>query len=324
MILVSGGSGFVGRALVTELALRRRPVRILSRRPESAQSASRPHGVELVVGSFDDAASLDRALHSVQAVVHLAGATSGTSAHLRGANVESAAAMSRAAARARTPWFIHVSSAGVYGSVSGRSARSEEARLDAATPYELSKRDGESAVREGLLGSSTGHVVLRPAGIYGGAREETQAFLRDLASRRFWLQIPPAVIVHPTYVEDIVQAVVRCLDRPDLSGEVFNIGGECAMSLDRWAQRSAEALRRRLLCVPLPVAPWVASARTLCAAARALRVDPGERWVRACDAVISRSLDTGKARSRLGFVPTPVAQALRQTIEHARALGVRC
>ena len=321
MILITGGSGFVGRALAAELTRQRRDVRVLSRRPGAAQTNPLPVSVDLVVADLGNAAALGPALHSVDTVVHLAGALDGSTAQLRHANVEAAANIARAARDAGTRWFVHVSSAGVYGSVPGDGARAEHASLDAATPYELSKRDGEVAIQDILDGSPTGHVVLRPAGIYGGARLATQRFLRDIAGRRLWVRAPPSVIVHPTYVDDLVQAILRVIDRRDVSGEVFNIGGERHLSLDQWAGAVAGAMGTRLRQVAIPAAPCVATARTLCQLSRALRIRPADRLVRACEATISRALETGKARSTLGFVPTPFDQALARTIEQALALG---
>jgi nucleoside-diphosphate-sugar epimerase len=321
MILVTGGSGFVGRALTSELAHRLREVRILSRRPGPEQATPLPAGVDLVVGDLEDAASLAPALRSIDTVVHLAGALEGTGSHLQRTNVDAARNIALAARDAGTRWFVHVSSAGVYGSVGGDGARAEQVRLDGVTPYELSKRDGEAAIANALRGGSTGHVVLRPAGVYGGARPATQRFLRDIARRRLWIRTPPTVIVHPTYVDDVVQAILLTIDRPDLSGEIFNIGGDRSLSLDQWAQASADAMLIPLRQVAIPAAPWVASARALCRLARAIRISPGDRLTRACEPVISRALDTTKARLRLGFVPARFEQALAQTIEQARILG---
>ena len=321
MILVTGGSGFVGRSLAAELTRRQRDVRVLSRRPGAEQATPLPAGVDLMVGDLDDAAALERALRSVDTVVHLAGAMDGAGPHLQRANVDGARNIALAARDAGTRWFVHVSSAGVYGSAPGDGARAEQDRLDAATPYEVSKRDGEAAVRDALRGGSTGHVVLRPAGVYGGARKATQSFLQDIAGRRLWIRTPPSVIVHPTYVDDVVQAILRTVDRHDLSGEVFNIGGARTLSLDQWAQASADAMRVPLLQLSVPAAPWLATARTLCGLARAIRISPGDRLARAAEPVISRALETAKARLSLGFVPTPFDQALAQTIEQARALG---
>ncbi|MEO8526269.1 MAG: NAD(P)-dependent oxidoreductase [Caldimonas sp.] len=321
MILVTGGTGFVGQALAAELIRQRREVRVLSRQPGVGNSQPLPAGVDLVVADLGDVTTLGSALRSVDTLVHLAGALDGSSAQLRRANVEAAANIAQAARDAGTRWFVHVSSAGVYGSVPGDGARTEHAGLDAATPYELSKRDGEAAIQDILGGSSTGHVVLRPAGIYGGARLATQRFLRDIAGRRLWVRAPPSVIVHPTYVDDLVQAILRVVDRRDVSGEVFNIGGERCLSLDQWAGVVADAMGLRLRQVAIPAAPCVATARTLCRLSRALRIRPADRLVRACEPTISRALETGKARSRLGFMPTPFDQAVAQTIAQARALG---
>ena len=175
---------------------------------------------------------------------------------------------------------------------------------------------------DALRGGPTGYIVLRPAGIYGGARAATQSFLRDLSRRRFWIRVPPTVIVHPTYVDDVVQAIVRCVDRYDLAGEVFNVGGERAMALDDWAQLAANKLQIRLRLLTVPPGAVVAAAIGLSRVARALSLTPPNRMTRACHPVLSRALDTTKARERLGFNPMLLDHALTETISTARALGV--
>lgn len=319
MILVTGGTGFVGRALIERLVERGSAVRTVSRQREGCPGGL-PDGLQVHVGDLRDAATLDAALDHVHTVVHLAGAVQGSAEQLNAANCDAAAALAAAARRAGVRWFVHLSSAGVYGDAPHAQPSRETDALRARTPYERSKLAGERAVTE-TLGAAVGHVVLRPAGIYGGARPATQQFLRRVASRRWWLSAPPTVIVHPTYIDDVLQALLACIDRPDLHGEVFNVAGERALALDEWAQVVARALGKPLHRLALPDWSVVPPARALAATMQRLGLQPPERCLRAARPVMARGLDTSKARARLGFVPTPMAQALQATIAQARALG---
>lgn len=316
MILLTGGSGFVGSAVLAELLRRRLRVRVLSRSERPL-----PAGAELCRGDLLDASALAVALRAVNCVIHLAGAVDGDAERLHRVNVEGSRRLATAARAARVGWFVHMSSAGVYGDTVGCAARSEDAVLAAASPYELSKKAGEAAVVALLNAGPTGCVVLRPAGVYGGARHATQQFLRGVQSRRVWMRAPPAVIVHPTYVDDVVQAVIGCLDRRDLRGEIFNVGGERALSLDDWVQAAADALSRRLVKLAVPAPVVNVPARSLYRLGQALRLRVPARLERARHRVLSRALDTTKARTTLGVVPVPLERALSQTIETARLLG---
>jgi nucleoside-diphosphate-sugar epimerase len=321
MILVTGGTGFVGRALIARLIEQRRPVRTITRRPDRLPGELRADAVQVLAGDLHDAAMLGTALGGVHTVVHLAGAVQGSPAQLTATNHEAAAALAAAARRAGVRWFVHLSSAGVYGDVPHAEPSREEGPMFASTPYERSKLAGERAVVAALRGGAVGHVVLRPAGIYGGVRPATQQFLRQVAARRWWLSAPPPVIVHPTYIDDVVQAVLACLERPDLDGEAINIGGERALPLDEWALAVAHALGTPLHRLTLPRWAVAPPARAIAASARALGLPPPARCLHAALPLISRALDTSKARARIGFAPMPMAQALGATIAQARALG---
>ena len=72
-------------------------------------------------------------------------------------------------------------------------------------------------------------LICRPAGVYGGGRPATRAFMRQVLTRPLWIYFPLRVIVHPTYVTDVVQALSALLDRPQVAGEIFNIGGDRAL-----------------------------------------------------------------------------------------------
>jgi nucleoside-diphosphate-sugar epimerase len=320
MILVTGGSGFVGRALIARLAEQHKPVRTITRQRDGVKGLP-PGAAQVLAADLHDEAALGAALEGVRTVVHLAGAVQGSPAQLQATNHQAAAALAAAARRAGVRWFVHLSSAGVYGDVPHAAASREDDALFARTPYEVSKLAGERAVVAALAGGPVGHVVLRPAGIYGGTRAATQQFVRQVASRRWWFSAPPTVIVHPTYIDDVVQAVLACLERPELDGEVFNVAGERALPLDEWAQAVADALGQPLRRLALPHWAVAPPARMLVASARALGLQAPERCLRAALPVISRALDTSKARARIGFVPTPMAQALAATISRVRALG---
>jgi nucleoside-diphosphate-sugar epimerase len=321
MILVTGGTGFVGRAVIAELLQQRRAVRTITRRRGAALDELASCGVDVLEGDLNDGRVAGPALDRVHTVIHLAGAVEGTPAQLAASNQTAAEAIARAAQQRGVRWFVHLSSAGVYGDAPHAEPRRESAQLLATTPYECSKLAGERAVVAALSGGAVGHVVLRPAGVYGGARAATQQFLRQVAARRWWFSAPPTVIVHPTYIDDVVQAVVACLDKPELDGEVFNIAGERAMTVDAWALAVAAALDLSLHRIALPAWALSPPAQAAVALARALGLSPPQRLLRAAQPLLSRVLDTGKARKRLGFVPLPLPQALQRTIAQARELG---
>ena len=80
MILVTGGTGFVGPKVVHALRAEDRPVRVLARRPDK-QEQLRAWGCELVQGDMADPDSLRRATEGCEAVVHLVAILLGAAAY---------------------------------------------------------------------------------------------------------------------------------------------------------------------------------------------------------------------------------------------------
>lgn len=314
MILVTGGTGFVGRHLVDALVCRGDVVRVLSR---SASPAPSQAGVEIVAGDLADAASLSRAARGVRAVVHLA-ARVGTAepgpAEVYDFNAGATAAIVAAARDAGVARFVHVSSGGVYGDGSTPVPHKETDTPQPGNAYERSKLAAEQAVIQTLAGSDVSWTILRPAGIFGPGRPATSAFLEEIRRRRFWLHGNPNVIVHPTHVSDVVQACLRVLDVPRLETRIVNIAGERALRFQEFVSMAAELLNVRPRQIIIPAWIGVPISRTVAFGARATGLSLPAVIERAGRPWINRALDTSLARQWLGFTPVSLRPALSETV----------
>jgi nucleoside-diphosphate-sugar epimerase len=158
-------------------------------------------------------------------------------------------------------------------------------------------------------------TILRPAGMYGPGRAATDAFLRQVERRRIWLHGPAAVIVHPTFVDDVAEAVVAVASRTDLAGQVLNVGGATALPYEHLIDETARALGKTVRHVRMPTVVG-----GVVRAGRALRVLPG-RFDRLGRAMINRSVDTTRATRLLGLTPIPLASGLAATVDAYRRGG---
>ena len=170
-ILVTGGTGFVGRALVTALESEGRDVTLAVRR-SAPRSGSRP-AVE--IGTIGPATEWGRALEGAGAVVHLAAhvhvapeRAAGEAATFDAVNHLGTVRLFREAARRGIPLFVFVSSITVLGSGTqpGNSFDDESAPAP-ETAYARSKLDAEIALAREAAGTGTMLVVLRPPLICG-------------------------------------------------------------------------------------------------------------------------------------------------------------
>lgn len=323
MILVSGGTGYVGRALVQRLAARGDRVRVLTRR---ADEATLPPGVELARGDLSASEPPIEALRGVRSVVHLAAALPAehvASSELERVNVAGTRTLAAAAAACGVRRFVHVSSAGVYGDSATLAPRTEDDVPAPRTAYERSKLEGEHALRAALEQSDVRWTILRPTGVFGAGRPATAALFREVAHRRIWLHGAARVIVHPLYVADLAEAIARCLADERVSGEVINLGGDRAVEYRELLTLIGSYVGRAPLHLSAP--RWsgaIARALVRGAAGRSVVAGSG-RLARLAAPLVNRSVSIEKARRSLAFVPTALERGLETTARELASTPAR-
>lgn len=322
MILVTGASGFVGRALLHELVQSGRRVCALSRRTMPASWCASAPVAHAVVADLEQPATLPRALEGVETVVHLAGALGGTDqGRLRAVNVTGSRNLAIAARQAGVRTFIHVSSAAVYGERHGLVLLGESDETTPASPYGRSKLDGERAVRGALEGGGATLVVMRPTGVYGGQRTATQAMLRSVLRRPLRAHLPPQVVVHPTFVDDLVHCLLRAVDAPRMSDPIVNVGGERPISYQAWLEMAATALGSRMYQWAVPAGLVARPAIALSAMMSFVNAGVAARLARFAQPCVSTAVDVSKARRLLGLSPIPLTLGMELTVAEAIRIG---
>jgi len=316
VILLTGGTGFVGRHLVTQFVTDGRRVRVLSRTPGRVRL---PDAILWARGDLAEPATLQAALRDVSVVVHAAAAMPDRqtqAAHLEQVNAVGTDTLARAAREVGVRRFIHISSAGVYGDGSSMAPHRENGALKPGTPYEQSKLSAENALTSALDGSNVQWTILRPQGLYSPDRPATADFFRSVARRRFWLHGPTRVIVHPTHISDLTSAVRLVVNRDDLHHEVINVGG--ARPLEFRELISLIGMRvghtPHQFSAPLPAAPLAA----LTARAWAVAGNPPAVLARISRVLVNRAVSIEKARSLLGFEPVALEWGLDRTVMELR------
>ncbi|CAN5920493.1 hypothetical protein BH11GEM2_BH11GEM2_39610 [soil metagenome] len=317
MILVTGGSGFVGRQLVKALG-GTEAVRVLTRSASSVQGLS---GADVVIGDLADAASVERAVDGVRVVIHLAAHVAESDHGASDAfamNVHATATLASASRAAGVEQFIHMSSGGVYGNGRTSTPHRETDRPQPGNAYERSKLAAEEVLTEQLSHGRTTFTMLRSAGIYGHGRAATRAFFDEVRRRRYWIHGSPNVLVHPTHVSDVVQACRLALDHPHDSPMVVNIGGERAVPFQEYIALVAVTLDVSIRQWVMPSRVGAPAARAVASALRLIGAPVPAAVDRLSGPWINRALDISLARRVLEFRPIPLHDGLRQTVEAMR------
>jgi uncharacterized protein YbjT (DUF2867 family) len=233
MILVAGGTGFVGTTVVHTLRAAEQPVRVLARKPEK-QEQLRAWGCEVVQGDLADAGSLRRAVEGVAAVVHLvAGPPWKPEERIM---VQGTRDLVDAAKGAGTKRLVLMSGLGT-----------EEGRE--LTPYYHAKWEEEQAVKY----SGLEHTIFRPSFVFGrdgGILPQQIRLVR-------YSPVTPILGRHrmqPIWVDDVATFFAKAVTAEEAANRTFDLGGPDRLT---WAELHAlirRTLGKRRLAFTMPPA----------------------------------------------------------------------
>ncbi len=220
IVLVTGASGFLGRAVAAHLVASGHEVRTLQRRPSGVDGATD------VLASITDRPSLTRAVEGADGVVHLAAKVSLTGApqEFRAVNVEGTRSLLDAAENAGVTRFVQVSSPSVayagaaLAGVGAEPADPHRARGD----YARTKAEGELLALS--RDSATMHVVaIRPHLIWGPGDTQLVARIVDRARHgRLPLLDGGTALIDTTYIDNAASGISAALDRaPAAHGRAY-------------------------------------------------------------------------------------------------------
>jgi NADH dehydrogenase len=215
VILVTGGTGFIGQHLVRQLILQGYEVRILLR--PSPESPNLPTGlpVQVAVSSLNDRRGLRAALKGINMVVHLAGTeTLGIRSNLEGVDIEGTRTLSITAKEAGINRFLYLSHLGA----------------DKASAFPVLKAKGiaESVITHSGIDST----IFRSAVVFGPNDHFTNVFAQIIQISPFALLIPGngSTLLQPIWVQDLVTCMVMTLDDPASKNKTYLVGGSETIS----------------------------------------------------------------------------------------------
>lgn len=243
MILVTGGTGFIGRHLVPQLIREGRNVRCLLTERQ-ARKIPWEQPVEMVIGNMLNEETLFRAVTGAHTIIHLANAQWwGRARDLERVELIGTRNIITAARAARVGRVITVSHLGATP----------------AAAYPLLRVKG--MVEETIRASGLAYTIIRSGFVFG----EDDAFVNNIA---MLLSASPAiflmpgrgeVLLHPIYIDDLVQAIIRSLELIDTVDTLLEIGGPEYISLEdtiRTIMRVA-GIYRIILPVPPYALRWI-------------------------------------------------------------------
>jgi nucleoside-diphosphate-sugar epimerase len=322
VILVTGGTGFIGAHLLEMLAAKGESVRALvrTRMPRRTRvPRTLPAGVETVYGDLASGAGLAEALGGADVVIHLAGVTKALRPQdYYDGNVRATEQLVHAMA-GRGMRLVHVSSLAAIGPATPGVPLAEDAEPHPLTHYGKSKLLAERVVRD----LAPDAVIVRPPVVYGPRDTDVFQLLKSI-SKGLVLEIAGGERwFSAIYVKDLVAGLLAAARTPRAAGRTYFLAHAKPVSWRQLAASAARIMARtpRVVTVPFPVAHVVGA----CAELRArLSGKPGivSREKIAEARCMSWTCDTTRAADELGFVaPTSLDEGLELTLAWYKEAG---
>ncbi len=257
-VLVTGGGGFIGRALVKQLVARGHKVRIVSRGGVQLPVEIDDSAVEIVVGGLGDRSLVARALNGVRWVFHLARSHGSSWKDFESNDVGvtrelAARCLSRGVER-----FVYSSSIAIYYAGQSAGRITEETPADRAViahqAYARAKLESERLLVDMFRRAALPVVIVRPGIVIGSGGDP----------RHWGVGMWPYPSVCEVWgdgdttlplvlVDDVADAMIRCIETPGVEGESFNLVGDPFVSASEYLDELERHASVRLIRRPCPI-----------------------------------------------------------------------
>jgi NADH dehydrogenase len=294
-ILVTGATGFIGSRVVRRLIADGATVRVMLVDGDSRIAALAGLACQHVSGDITRTETLVAPLRGVDAVIHLAAVLVADDPELfRRVNLEGTRNLVEAALAAGVGHFVYVSAA-----AAGYRVR---------TTYGETKHLAEQLMRD--PSGRTQFTIVRPTLVFGpgGGGQELIAYVDRLRSSRLLVPLVGrgAARKRWVHVDDVVDGLVRVVERPVSRGRTYNLGGGDAHSMREYT----ELICRRLgLTAPLVAVP-VWACHLLAGVLRLTQRSPLLKRDTIIGVTQDADFEIDSARRDLGYAPVAFAEWL--------------
>lgn len=210
MILVTGGTGFIGQSLIRELINSGKQVRVLLRPSKKTPNFPKGVSVEAAVSSFSDQRSLRAAIKDVDVLYHLAGAErQGSKGNLNQIDVEGTATLMRACKDSNVKRVIFLSHHGA----------------DRGSAYPVMKAKG--IAENWIIQSGIPYTIFRTGAVFGPGDQFSIPLTRLLRLSPVYFLIPEegSTLLQPIWVEDLVTCMILAAEDEKKVNRIIPIGG---------------------------------------------------------------------------------------------------
>jgi nucleoside-diphosphate-sugar epimerase len=319
-VFITGINGFIGSNLAARLIGEGQEVSGLVRKT-SDLSFLEGLTVKLFFGDLSNRALLDKVTQGVDVVYHVAGLASdwGSMELFRKINVEGTKNLLESSLKSEVKRFIFISSAAVHGFGGFQNATEESQKTATIFPYCITKMEAEDLVNRFHRERGLPTLIIRPGNVFGPKDRTTFVKMAELLEKRQMVYISRGrPLTCPTYVENLLDAILLAVNRKDTVGETFIITDGLKITWKEYFDKIAEKLgvRRPLFSIPYPIAY---SAAAVCEAILKLlrsKRPPIITRYRIANAGKDYHFSIEKARAKLGYQPrVSLDEAMERTVK---------
>lgn len=326
-ILITGGTGFIGRKLIPELKKQGHNISVLCRNKEKAFSIL-PNDCKIIIGDITDAESLKGCCDGIDMVYQLVGLSGNELpsehqfARFRKINVEGLRNIVMEAERAHVKRFVQVSSIAAMGIVKQMPINAES-KCEPYLPYQVSKREGELLVLKEVKENGLPAIIIRPAKVYGVGGEDSYQSIIKMCKRGIFPKVGlKDTQVSHCYVDDLITTLSLLTEKGKI-GDIYICATEKGIGFYESVELVAKLMDKKVRMIPIP--RWLMASLAYCIevvfGCMGKKAPVTRRNVIA--ATTDRIYDLTANKRDIGFVSSvTMEEGIRRCVEYNKAKGL--
>jgi len=317
-VLVTGGTGFTGSALVLRLLEQGYSVRSLDYQKGILYDQLEKAGAALVLGSITDADLVQKSMEGVDFVFHLAAAFRELNVpdkHYYDVNVNGTRNVLDAAKKNNVMKVVYCSTQGVHGHIKNPPG-DENSPIAPEDYYQQRKYEGELVVDE-FIKDGMNATIIRPTAIYGpGDPGRFVMIYKRVKNGSFPMFGSGDTFYHPVYIDNLVDAFLITMEPEKGKGETYIIADEEYLPIKELVKKVGQAMGIDVKIKRYPILPLIIAGHICEKACKPFGITPPifprrVDWFRQV-----RAFRIDKAKRELGYQPkVDIDEGLRRTAE---------
>ena len=323
-VLVTGGTGFTGSALVFRLLKLGNQVRTIDYQKGIMYDKLEKEGAEIILGSVTDKELVDKATDGMEFVFHVAAAFRELDVpekHYDEVNVDGTRNVMEAAKKFGVKKVVYCSTQGVHGHINNPPG-DENSPIAPEDYYQKTKYDGELVVQESIKEGMKA-TIIRPTAIYGpGDPERFFMIYKRVKNGSFPMFGSGQTYYHPVYIDNLVDSFILSMDLEKGNGETYIIADEEYFPIEELVRRVGKAMGVDVKINHFPITPLIIAGHVCEKVCKPFGIAPPifprrVDWYRQV-----RAFKIDKAKKELGYKPkVGIDEGLKNTAEWYKQEG---